>query len=173
MNGNGNPYDRREIAQRFSTVRRKAGVRASITLYSFGSRWGRDPLGSGAAGVRPSFKLKLETRSDHARLLAKFFVVNPENGQVIQVFQDPLTNVVDAAFFPNCLTVASVYADKIFRVWSVAAGSVLYSKALDKEAMSLGVSPNGRYVVVRAKRRPLCIASGTETVRSENEGKRS
>jgi integrase len=46
-NGNGNPYDRREIAQRFSTVRRKASVRASITLYSFRHLWISEMLMAG------------------------------------------------------------------------------------------------------------------------------
>ena len=47
VNGNGNPYDRREIAQRFATVRRKAGVRASITLYSFRHLWISEMLMAG------------------------------------------------------------------------------------------------------------------------------
>jgi integrase len=39
VNGNGNTYDRRDIAQWFASVRRKAGVRCSITIYSFRHPW--------------------------------------------------------------------------------------------------------------------------------------
>jgi len=83
---------------------------------------------------------------------------------VIQVFQDPLTNVVDAAFFPNCLTVASVYADKIFRVWSVAAGSVLYfegarqgghePRSLAERTLRGGQGQRGDHCVSRPGLRP-------------------
>jgi integrase len=47
VNGNGNPYDRRDIAQRFATVRRKAGVRDSITIYSFRHLWMSEMLMAG------------------------------------------------------------------------------------------------------------------------------
>ncbi len=47
MNGNGNPHDRREIAQRFSTVRRKASVRPTITIYSFRHLWISEMLMAG------------------------------------------------------------------------------------------------------------------------------
>ena len=47
MNGNGNPYDRRKIAQRFATVRRKAGVRPTITIYSFRHLWISEMLMAG------------------------------------------------------------------------------------------------------------------------------
>jgi integrase len=46
-NGNGNPYDRRDIAQRFATVRRKAGVRPAITIYSFRHLWISEMLMAG------------------------------------------------------------------------------------------------------------------------------
>jgi WD40 repeat protein len=83
--------------------------------------------------------------------LAAFSIVNPENGEIIQVFQGPLSNVVDAAFFPSGVRVASVNADNVFRVWSVATGAQLYSKVFDKEVRSLGISPDGSYVVVILK----------------------
>jgi integrase len=47
VNGNGNAYDRRDIAQRFATVRQKAGVRSSITIYSFRHLWISDMLMAG------------------------------------------------------------------------------------------------------------------------------
>jgi serine/threonine protein kinase len=83
-----------------------------------------------------------------SKALAAFSVVNPENGEVIQVLQGPVTNVVDAAFFPSGVRVASINADNIFRVWSVATGAQLYSRAFDKDVRSLGISPDGGYVVI-------------------------
>ena len=85
------------------------------------------------------------------RGLAAFSVVNPENGEVIQMFQGPLSNVLDAAFFPSGLRVASVNADNVFRVWSVASGEQLYSITFDKEVRNLGISPYGPYVVIILK----------------------
>ena len=78
----------------------------------------------------------------------EFYLVGSENGKLIRTFKGPGTNVLDAAFFPSGLQVASVSAENILRVWSVATGSVLYSKPFDKDVSSLGISPDGRYVVV-------------------------
>jgi WD40 repeat protein len=80
--------------------------------------------------------------------VVEFYLVGSENGKLIRTFKGPGTNVLDAAFFPSGLQVASVSAENILRVWSVANGSVLYSKPFDKDVSSLGISPNGRYVVV-------------------------
>ena len=78
----------------------------------------------------------------------EFYLVSAKNGKLIRTFKGPGTNVLDAAFFPSGLQVASVSAENILRVWSVATGSVLYSKPFDKDVSSLGISPDGRYVVV-------------------------
>jgi eukaryotic-like serine/threonine-protein kinase len=82
------------------------------------------------------------------RGLPDFSVVNPENGEAIQVFQGAGTNVINAAFFPSELRVASVHADNIFRVWSVATGEQLYSKPFNKDVRRVGISPDGGYVVL-------------------------
>ncbi len=78
----------------------------------------------------------------------EFYLANAKNGKLIRTFKGPGTNVLDAAFFPSGLQVASVSAENILRVWNVATGSVLYSKQFDKNISSLGISPDGRYVVV-------------------------
>jgi serine/threonine protein kinase len=78
----------------------------------------------------------------------EFYLVGSENGKLIRTFKGPGTNVLDAAFFPRGLQVASVSAENILRVWSVATGSVLYFKQFDKDVSILGISPDGRYVVV-------------------------
>ncbi len=80
--------------------------------------------------------------------VVEFYLVGSENGKLIRTFKGPGTNVLDAAFFPSGLQVASVSAENILRVWSVDTGSVLYSKPFDKDVSSLGISPDGRYVVV-------------------------
>ena len=80
--------------------------------------------------------------------VVEFYLVSSENGKLIQTFKGPGTNVLDAAFFPSGRQVASVSAENILRVWSVATGSVLYWKPFDKDVSSLGISPDGRYVVV-------------------------
>ncbi len=79
-----------------------------------------------------------------------FYLASAKNGKLIRTFKGPGTNVLDAAFFPSGLQVASVSAENILRVWSVATGSVLYSKPFDKDVSILGISPDGRYVVVNA-----------------------
>ena len=78
----------------------------------------------------------------------EFYLASAKNGKLIRTFKGPGTNVLDAAFFPSGLQVASVSAENILRVWSVATGSVVYSKPFDKDVSSLGISPDGRYVVV-------------------------
>jgi WD40 repeat protein len=78
----------------------------------------------------------------------EFYLASAKNGKLIRTFKGPGTNVLDAAFFPSGLQVASVSAENILRVWSVATGSVLYSKQVDKDVSILGISPDGRYVVV-------------------------
>jgi integrase len=47
VNGNGNASDRRDIAQRFATVRRNAGIRPAITIYSFRHLWISEMLMAG------------------------------------------------------------------------------------------------------------------------------
>ena len=78
----------------------------------------------------------------------EFCLVSPENGKLIRTFKGPGTNVLDTAFFPSGHRVAAVNPHNKHRVWSVATGSVLYSKPFDKDVSSLGISPDGRYVVV-------------------------
>ncbi len=80
--------------------------------------------------------------------VVEFYLVGSENGKLIRTFKGPGTNVLDTAFFPSGLQVASVSAENILRVWSVATGSVLYSKPFDKDVSILGISPDGRYVVI-------------------------
>ena len=82
--------------------------------------------------------------------VVEFYLVGSENGKLIRTFKGPGTNVLDTAFFPSGLQVASVSAENILRVWSVATGSVLYSKPFDKDVSILGISPDGRYVVIIA-----------------------
>jgi len=78
----------------------------------------------------------------------EFYSVNPENGEVITTFPGVLANVVDAAFLRSDRRVASIHADNIFRVWSVNTGAFHYWKAYAKELRSLGISPDGRYLVI-------------------------
>jgi serine/threonine protein kinase len=80
--------------------------------------------------------------------VVEFYLVGSENGKLIRTFKGPGTNVLDAAFFPSGLQVPSISAENILRVWSVDAGLVLYSKLFDKDVRTLGISPDGRYVVV-------------------------
>jgi WD40 repeat protein len=80
--------------------------------------------------------------------IAESYLVNPENGALIQTFKS-LTNILDAAFFASELRVATVSADNVLRVWSVDTGEKLYtSTQFDKDIRSLDVSPDGNYVVV-------------------------
>ena len=60
----------------------------------------------------------------------EFYLASAKNGKLIRTFKGPGTNVLDAAFFPSGLQVASVSAENILRVWSVATGSVLYFEAV-------------------------------------------
>jgi serine/threonine protein kinase len=82
---------------------------------------------------------------------ADFLVVSPENGQMIQAFAGAAANVLSAAFFPSGRRIASVHANDMFCVWGIATGELLHFMPLDKEVRSLGISPDGKYVVVILK----------------------
>ena len=77
----------------------------------------------------------------------ELYVVNPRDGSAIFAFEHP-ANVIDAAYFPNRLWIASCGADRILRVWGRDNGRLLYSKTFQADLRRIGISPDGKHVVI-------------------------